>query len=64
MRREGSIGYILLFIYIITKRFFNVPDIFLGIIIGLSLCFMLIAILSKDSYDKLKKWKKSIFNQK
>lgn len=50
-------------VYLVATRFFNAPDLFLGLLQGLALCFILIGILSTESYSKLKKWKNSMFKK-
>lgn len=63
MRKELFIGIFVQTIYIILSRFFNVPNLFLGFLQGLAICFIIIGILPKEPYSKLKKWKRSIISE-
>lgn len=57
MRKELLIGIFAQAVYIILSRFFNAPDLFLGFLQGLAVCFIIIGILPQEFYSKLKKWK-------
>ena len=59
MRKELKIGIFLQAIFNILEHFFNVPDLLLGFLVGLGLCFIIIGILPEKAYLRLKKWKKS-----
>lgn len=59
MRRELFIGIFAQTLYIILNRFFNAPDFFMGFLQGLAICFIIIGILPKNIYSKLRGWKKS-----
>ena len=60
MRKELFVGIFTLSVYIILSRFFNVHDLFLGFLQGLVICFIIIGILPRGPYLKLKRWKSSI----
>lgn len=63
MRKELRIGIIVEAIYIISNRFFNVPDLFLGMLAGLTICFLFIGVLPEKRYLKIKDWKISMFKR-
>ena len=60
MRKELFVEIFAQSVYIILSRFFNVPDLFLGFLQGLVICFIIIGILPRGPYLKLKRWKRSI----
>ncbi|WP_129724253.1 hypothetical protein [Xylanivirga thermophila] len=60
MRKELFIGIFAQAIYIVLSRFFNAPELFLGFLQGLAVCFIIIGILPRESYSKLKEWKRAI----
>ena len=60
MRKELFIGIFAQTSYIILSRFFNVPNLFLGFLQGLAICFIIIGILPQEPYLKLKRWKRSM----
>ncbi|MBN2596312.1 hypothetical protein [Labilibaculum sp.] len=47
-------------LYFVLKRFTATPDFLLGILIGTSICFSLIGLLSIERYQRLKKWKRRV----
>jgi hypothetical protein len=57
MRKELFIGIFAQTVYIILNRFFNVPDLFLGFLQGLAICFIIVGLLPNDINSKLKQWK-------
>lgn len=62
MRNERFIGAFILGVYLVIYRFFNVPALFLGLLLGISLYFIVIGMLPENSYVKVKKWKSSFRN--
>ena len=60
MRKELRIGIIAEVVYIILNNFFTVPDLFLGLLEGIAICFIIIGIIPEKAYSKLKEWKRSM----
>jgi len=58
MRNELKIGILSLVLYIILERFTSTPDFVLGMLIGLSIAYNLLALLPDSAYNKVKAWKK------
>lgn len=60
MKKELRIGLITEVMYIVLSRFFSVPDLFLGLLEGFAICFILIGILPQKANSKLKDWKSAL----
>lgn len=59
MRSELIIGCTCGGLYIILNRFTTAsPDVLLGALSGIGICFGVIGLLPNTIYNKLKKWKK------
>jgi hypothetical protein len=60
-RKELSLGLGFLALYFILSRFSSLPSFFLGGLMGLSLCLMLVGALPDKVYQRLKDRKKKLF---
>ena len=60
MRKELRIGLIAFVLFLILNRFFNMPEVVMGILMGLGISLLIVGSLSKGSYQKLRNWKKSL----
>ena len=60
MKRELKWGIFLQAIYLILKRFLDIPNFILGILLGLGLCLIIIGILPERIYLKIKQLKGAI----
>ena len=58
MKKELKIGILTLALFIILERFTSTPDFVLGMLIGLSIAYNLLALLPDSAYNKFKAWKK------
>lgn len=58
MKKESTIGVVVLGLFIILNRFTSTPDLILGILAGIGICFGVIGLLPNKTYDVLKAWKK------
>jgi len=67
MRKELRMGLVYLACYIILQRFMALPIVFMGIIFGLCLSFIVMGILPVKAYetvmDNKNKLKNSIINK-
>lgn len=59
IRRELQIGWGIFVITLILKQFFQVPEMAMGMLMGLAISLMLVGSLSEKAYQGLKHWKKS-----
>ena len=59
MKKELRLGILSIAIYLVFKRFLNIPDFILGFLMGLGLCLIVIGILPEKTYVKIKKIKNS-----
>lgn len=57
MRKETSIGLLVLTVSLILKRYVEIPDIMLGALTGISIGFCIVGILPKTTYNNLQQWK-------
>lgn len=60
MRREIRFGLLAYALYIVLNRFTSVPDLFLGILMGMTLCFYTLGLLPEKLYTRLKAWKRAV----
>ena len=60
MKRELKWGIFLQANYLILKRFLDIPNFILGILLGLGLCLIIIGILPERIYLKIKQLKGAI----
>ena len=60
LRVELRIGLLLFALYVILSRFSEMPHFVLGVLIGVSVCLMLIGSLGDAQYSALKSLKKRI----
>jgi hypothetical protein len=60
MRREFFMGLITGGLFIVLNRFTSVPDLFLGLLMGLTLCFYMVGLLPEKIYTRLKTWKRAV----
>ncbi|WP_461637556.1 hypothetical protein [Labilibaculum euxinus] len=58
--KKLMMSMVALALYFVLKRFISTPDFVLGILIGTSICFSLIGLLSVERYQRLKKWKRRV----
>lgn len=63
MRKEIQIGLILFAMPLLLKQFIEVPEIMMGFLLGLAICFELIGALPESVYQKIKCWKRSLLNR-
>lgn len=61
LRKELSLGLGGLAIYLILNRFTTLPDMVLGILMGISFAFGVVGLLPAKIYNNLKVWKKGLF---
>ena len=54
MRKEFAAGLLLFGLALTLKQFFAVPEILMGFLLGLSLCFEGIGVLPETAYRKIK----------
>ena len=59
MKKELRLGILSIAIYLVFKRFLNIPDFILGFLMGLALLFIIIGLLPEKTYVKIKKIKNS-----
>ncbi|NMA83434.1 MAG: hypothetical protein GX962_06180 [Epulopiscium sp.] len=59
MRREFKIGWAIFVLSLILKQFFDVPEIVMGILLGLGISLLIIGSLYEETHQKLRSWKKS-----
>ena len=64
MRKGLQISILVGGVYIVLNRFTNTPDLFLGLLMGLALCFYIVGLLPDKTYSRLKAWKKVVIKQK
>lgn len=57
MRKELRIGFLLQGIFLIINRFLNTPDLISGLLMGLSLLYLIIGIMPGKVYVKIKEIK-------
>ncbi|SFQ32506.1 hypothetical protein SAMN04488506_1456 [Desemzia incerta] len=60
IRKELAIGLFIQAITLITNYYFNIPDLFLGLLQGVALGFMLLIFLPTQWYLRLHKSKSVI----
>ncbi len=60
MRREFQISILATALYTVLNRFTSVSELFLGFLMGISLCFFMVGLLPKKGYARLKAWKNII----
>lgn len=63
MRKELYIGLIALSLSLMLKQFFNVSEVIMGILLGVSISLEFIGALPEKTYQKIKWWKKSLLTQ-
>jgi hypothetical protein len=63
MRREIRIGLVFFASFIILQRFSVLPDIFLGIIMGISICSFVIGLLPPTAYNAISDFKNNLKNK-
>lgn len=63
MRKELRTGLILFAAAMVLKQFDVLPEFLYGGLLGLSICFELIGVLSEERYRRLKSWKKNLFKR-
>jgi hypothetical protein len=64
-RKELSIGFIFYAVYLILNQFFIdfVPQVVLGFMFGLGLCFLIVGILPDKIYNNIKGFKKRLIGK-
>lgn len=62
MKKELQVGLGLFALTLILRRFFAVPELFVGILMGLSISLMTVSAIPENVRQALKQWKKSIGN--
>lgn len=64
IKREFKIGLLAYVLFMILYRFTNTPEVILGFIVGISICFYIVGLLPENTRTKIKAWKRSykIFN--
>lgn len=63
MRKELYIGLFALSLSLMLKQFFTVPEVIMGILLGVSISLEFIGMLPEKIYQKIKWWKKSLLMQ-
>ena len=61
IRKELAIGLFIQTIALVTNYYFNISDLFLGLLQGVALGFMLLSFLPIHWYLRLNKWKSIIY---
>jgi len=60
MRKEFRTGIVFLACYLILQRFMALPDIFMGMLMGLCVSFIIVGILPIKAYEAISNNKKKI----
>ena len=58
MRTELKIGLVVYGVSSIFNKFFLLPDMIMGILMGLAISFEIVGILPEKKYQRIKLWKK------
>ena len=60
IKKELSIGLLLLGIALTLKQFVPAPEFVFGVLMGVSISFEFVGALPDKAYNSLKQWKKTI----
>lgn len=63
IRKELAWGLMFYGVSITLNQFFDVPEMIMGVCMGLTICLEIIGILSDASYERLKAWKRSLWHK-
>lgn len=64
MRKEFGIGLLTFGLALTLKQFIDVPEFFMGLLLGFSICFEILGVLPEKTYLKIKEIKRSLFRQR
>lgn len=68
MRRELQfplkLGFLFYAAALVLKHFFAAPELVMGFLLGLSICFFLLGILPQKRLQNLRAWKKAHFKRR